>query len=110
LSDYEGRVLDLGNSWHPLCQCLVHGGFRRSAGTRAAIESEPLEGRQLAAVERSDEGCAAGVGDLGVGEAEHLELRQHSSRRRQRTCRRRRRQKGGESLVAEWAAEETESL
>ena len=60
---------------------------------------EPLERRQHAAVERSGEGGAAGVGDLVAAEVELLELRQHFSRRRQRTCRRRRRQEGGEGYV-----------
>ena len=56
------------------CQGLVHGGYRRAAG-RDAKKQEALEGRQRAAVERRGEGGAAGVGDLGAGEAEHLELR-----------------------------------
>ena len=63
-----------------------------------------LERRQRAAVERSGEGGAAGVGDLGVAEVERLELRQPSRRRRRRTCRRRRRHEGGEALVAERVA------
>eukprot|EP00964_Phaeocystis_antarctica_P144937 scaffold110839_cov60-Phaeocystis_antarctica.AAC.1 len=43
-------------------------------------------------------------------EAELLELREHSSWRRQRTCRRQRRHEGGEALVAERVAPETETL
>merc|ERR1712086_777934 len=76
------------------------------------MQIEVLECWQRAAVERRGEGGAAGVGDLGVDEVERLELRQHSSRRRQRTCRRwrQRRHEGGEVLVAERVATETESL
>jgi hypothetical protein len=88
-------------------QCRVHGGFRCAAGGNA-VQKESLERRQRAAVERGGEGSAAGVGDLGVVEVELLELRQHSSRR---TCRRRRWcHEGGEALVAEWVAAETETL
>ena len=65
----------------------VHGVLRRGAG-RDAIQVELLERRQRAAVDRSGEGGAAGVGDLGAVEVEHLELRQPSRRRRRRTCRR----------------------
>ena len=45
-------------------QCLMHGGLRRGAG-RGASHRDKLERRQRAAVERSDESGAAGVGDLG---------------------------------------------
>ena len=48
------------------------GGFRRLAGGDA-IQKELLECRQRAAVERSGEGGAAGVGDLGVAEVERLD-------------------------------------
>eukprot|EP00964_Phaeocystis_antarctica_P085169 scaffold53745_cov66-Phaeocystis_antarctica.AAC.2 len=89
-------------------QCLVHGSLSRGAG-RDAVQVEPLEGRQLAAVERSGEGGAAGVGDLGVVEVELLELLQPSGRRRRRTCRQWRHE-GGEALVAERVARETDSL
>ena len=68
------------------------------------MQVELLERRQRAAVERSGEGGAAGVGDLGAAEVEPLELRQPSRRRRRRTCRRRRRHEGGEALVAERVA------
>ena len=50
-------------------QCLLHGGLRRGAG-RDAIQRDTLERWQRAAVERSSEGGAAGVGDLGVAEVE----------------------------------------
>ena len=53
----------------------IHGGLRRGAG-RDAIQVEPLERRHRAAVERSGEGGAAGVGDLGALEVKLLELRQ----------------------------------
>ena len=91
------------------CQCLTHGGIRRGAGW-AAVQIERLERRQRAAVERSDEGGAAGVGDLGAAEVEPLELRQPSSRRRRRTCWQRRRQEGGEALVAKRVANEIDAL
>eukprot|EP00964_Phaeocystis_antarctica_P103999 scaffold69192_cov72-Phaeocystis_antarctica.AAC.3 len=91
------------------CQCLMHGGLRRVAG-RAAVKVHFLERRQNAAVERSGQGGAAGVGDLGVVEEEQPELRQHSRRRRQRTCRRRRRHEGGEALVAERVVNQSEIL
>eukprot|EP00964_Phaeocystis_antarctica_P090161 scaffold57657_cov63-Phaeocystis_antarctica.AAC.4 len=87
----------------------LHGGHRRGAG-RDAAQAEILERRQRAAVERSGEGGAAGVGDLGVVEVELLELLQHCSRRRRRTYRQRRRQEGGKALVAERFADEKESL
>eukprot|EP00964_Phaeocystis_antarctica_P053247 scaffold31252_cov63-Phaeocystis_antarctica.AAC.2 len=87
------------------------------------VHDELLERRKHTAVERGGKGGAAGVGDLGVAEVEHLELRQpyfrqvellelrqHSSRRWRRTCKRRRRQKGGETLVAERVIVETETL
>eukprot|EP00964_Phaeocystis_antarctica_P108109 scaffold72754_cov67-Phaeocystis_antarctica.AAC.2 len=85
-----------------------HGSHRRGAG-RDACKIDLSKRRQRAAVERGGEGGAAGIGDLGVVEAELLELRQHSSRRR-RSCRRRRRHEGGEALVAERVATETEPL
>eukprot|EP00964_Phaeocystis_antarctica_P015839 scaffold8755_cov46-Phaeocystis_antarctica.AAC.2 len=87
-----------------LVASLIHGGYRRGAGGDVIKIVEFLERRQHAAIERSRESGAAGVGDLGVAEAERLELRQHSSRRRWRTCRRRRRQEGNEALVAERVA------
>ena len=62
----------------------IHGGLRRGAG-RDAVHAEMLERWQRAAVERSGEGGAAGVGDLGVVEVEPLELRQSSRRRWRRT-------------------------
>eukprot|EP00964_Phaeocystis_antarctica_P061570 scaffold36809_cov56-Phaeocystis_antarctica.AAC.4 len=65
-------------------ECRIHGVYRRGAG-RDVVQIERLERRQRAAVERRGEGGAAGVGDLGGAEAEHLELRQHTSRRRRRT-------------------------
>jgi hypothetical protein len=52
-------------------QCLLDGEFCRGAGRRAR-DMEVLEHRQRAAVERSGEGGAAGVGDLGVAEVERL--------------------------------------
>ena len=84
-------------------ECRLDGISRRAAG-RDAVQIELLERRQRAAVERSDKGGAAGVGDLCAPEVQPPELRQHSRRRRQRTCRRRRRQEGGEALVAERVA------
>ena len=48
----------------------MHGGLRRSAGRDAAQEDQ-LERRQRAAVERSGEGGAAGVGDLGPAEIKY---------------------------------------
>ena len=81
---------------------------RRWHGCRPGTEL--LERRQRAAAERSGEGGAAGVCDLGAIEVEPLELRQPSRRRRRRTCRRRRRHEGGEALVAERVAAETETL
>ena len=53
--------------------CRIHGGLRRGAGSRG-VENELLERRQRAAVERRGQNGAAGVGNLGVVEAEHLEL------------------------------------
>merc|ERR1719424_1343577 len=83
------------------CQCLSDASSRRLAGG-GAKQNDAQKGRQRAAIKCGGKGGAAGVGDLGAVEVEHLELRQHSSRRRQRTCRRRRRrQEGGEALVAE---------
>eukprot|EP00964_Phaeocystis_antarctica_P063434 scaffold38088_cov61-Phaeocystis_antarctica.AAC.2 len=82
------------------CQCLTHGGLRRGAG-RDANQIYCLERWQRAAVERSGQGGAASVGDLSAAEVEHLELREHSSRRRLRTWRRRRHE-GSEAPVAEW--------
>ena len=78
----------------------MHSFLRRGAG-KNAIQGEDLERRQRAAVGRGGKSGAAGVGDLGVNEAERLELLQPSSRQQQRTCRRRRRHEGGEALVAE---------
>eukprot|EP00964_Phaeocystis_antarctica_P082094 scaffold51448_cov64-Phaeocystis_antarctica.AAC.10 len=86
-----------------------HGSLCRGTG-RAAVHIEQHERRKRAVVEPSGEGGAAGVGDLGVVEDEHLELRQPCSRRRQRTCRRRRRHEGGEALVAERIVAEVELL
>eukprot|EP00964_Phaeocystis_antarctica_P120564 scaffold84286_cov63-Phaeocystis_antarctica.AAC.8 len=80
-----------------------HGSLCRIAG-RGASQIDQLERRQRTAVERDGKGGAAGVGDLGVAEAEPLELRQHTSRRRWRTCRQRRRHEGGEALVTAWVA------
>ena len=54
-----------------------HSGLRRGAG-RGASKTEVLERRQRAVVERSGKDSAAGVGDLGVVEAEQPELRQYS--------------------------------
>ena len=48
---------------------LMHSVLCRVAG-RDAVQMEPLERRQRAAVECSGEGGAAGVGDLGVAEEE----------------------------------------
>ena len=48
------------------------GSFRRLADG-GAIQKKRLERRQRAAVERSGEGGAAGVGDLGVAEVERLD-------------------------------------
>eukprot|EP00964_Phaeocystis_antarctica_P064668 scaffold38934_cov55-Phaeocystis_antarctica.AAC.2 len=102
-----------------LPHCHSHGFSRRGAGG-GADQNEERKRRQrpaapqpltaAAAVERGGQGCAAGVGDLGAAEVELLELRQSSSRRRRRTCRRRRRHEGGEALVAERVASETEVL
>eukprot|EP00964_Phaeocystis_antarctica_P097291 scaffold63449_cov66-Phaeocystis_antarctica.AAC.2 len=100
------------------CQCSMHGVYRRITGRDgSAAQKEPLKRRQRAPVERGSQGVAADVGDLGVHEAEQLELLQPSSRRRRRTCRRRRRtcrrrrrHEGGEALVAERVAPETEVL
>ena len=47
----------------------MRGGLPRGA-RRDAPQLEVLERRQRAAVERSSEGGAAGVGDLGVAEVE----------------------------------------
>eukprot|EP00964_Phaeocystis_antarctica_P157742 scaffold128061_cov72-Phaeocystis_antarctica.AAC.2 len=88
---------------------LIHGGLRRGAG-RDVVQKEIPERRQRAAVERSGEGGAAGVGDLGVAKVEHPELRQYSRRQRRHTWRRRRRHEGGEALVAERVALEKENL
>eukprot|EP00964_Phaeocystis_antarctica_P018554 scaffold10246_cov63-Phaeocystis_antarctica.AAC.3 len=76
------------------------------------MQIETLESWQCAAVERSGQSGAAGVGDLGVVEVERRELRQHSSRRRQRTCRRWRwrRHEGGDALVTKQVVREFESL
>ena len=68
------------------------------------VREELLERRQRAAIERSGEGCAAGVGDLGVVDVERPEVRQHTCRRRRCTYRQRC-HKGGEALVAERVAE-----
>ena len=68
------------------------------------VKRDLLEGWQRAAVERGDEGGAAGVGDPGEVEVEPLELRQPPSRRRRRTCQQPRRHEGGETLVAERVA------
>eukprot|EP00964_Phaeocystis_antarctica_P075647 scaffold46710_cov62-Phaeocystis_antarctica.AAC.1 len=70
---------------------------------------EDFERGQCAAVERSSDSGATGLGDLGPAEVERLERRQHSSRRRRRTCRKRRHE-GGEALVAERAVTKIESL
>ena len=78
----------------------MHGDLCRGTG-KDAVQVDLLEGRQRAVVKRRGEGGAAGVGDLGVVEVEHLELRQHSSRRR-------RRHEGGEAPVAERVAKEVE--
>ena len=55
----------------------MHGGYRRSPRRAGWDTAQPdlLERSQRAAVERSGEGGAAGVGDLGADEIEHLELR-----------------------------------
>eukprot|EP00964_Phaeocystis_antarctica_P021783 scaffold12091_cov69-Phaeocystis_antarctica.AAC.3 len=89
------------------CQCLLHSVLCHVA-SRGTVQIDTPKGRQRDAVERGDEGGAAGVGDLGPFEAEPLELRQPSSRRRRRTCRRQRRHEGGEALVAERVATEIE--
>eukprot|EP00964_Phaeocystis_antarctica_P117289 scaffold81118_cov62-Phaeocystis_antarctica.AAC.3 len=99
----------------------VHGCGSHTSGARDNIvlcrgagrdgsQIEVLEHRQSAADERSDEGGAAGVGDLGVAEVDPRELLQPSSRRRRRPCRRRRRQEGGEALVTERVSHEAEIL
>eukprot|EP00964_Phaeocystis_antarctica_P024588 scaffold13773_cov68-Phaeocystis_antarctica.AAC.4 len=88
-------------------QSHMHGNLRRDAG-RDAKQIELLERRQRAAVERSGEGGAAGVGDLGLGEVEELELRQPCRWQRQCTCRRRRRHEGSKALVAERVAPQKE--
>eukprot|EP00964_Phaeocystis_antarctica_P051545 scaffold30081_cov49-Phaeocystis_antarctica.AAC.3 len=75
---------------------------------RTTIQREVLERRQRAAVERGGQRGAAGVGDLCAPEVERLELLQASSLRRQHTCRRRQRHEGGDALVAERVAIETE--
>eukprot|EP00964_Phaeocystis_antarctica_P034223 scaffold19439_cov56-Phaeocystis_antarctica.AAC.5 len=97
-------------------QCQIDGAelraaVRRDSAGRGGLQLEVLEDRQRAAVDRSRERCAAGVGDLGEAEAEHLELCQPSSRRRHRTCRRRRRRhEGGDALVAERVVAEIDIL
>eukprot|EP00964_Phaeocystis_antarctica_P057225 scaffold33843_cov39-Phaeocystis_antarctica.AAC.2 len=81
----------------------------RSSFFLSRASSTAARAAALAGMLRSGEGGAAGVGDLGVVEAELLELRQHSSRRWQRTCGQRRwRQEGGKALVAERVVSETE--
>eukprot|EP00964_Phaeocystis_antarctica_P021564 scaffold11978_cov65-Phaeocystis_antarctica.AAC.5 len=89
------------------CQRRIHRFLRCDAG-RDIIQLENLERRQRAAVERSGQRRAAGVGDLSEVEDERLQLLQPSSRRRQRTCRRRRRHEGGDALVAERVGGKTE--
>ena len=86
----------------------MHGSRRRDAGGITKVER--VERRQRAAVERGDQGCTPGVGDLGAFEVELLELLQPSSRRRRRACSRRRRYEGGEALVAERVVREAELL
>ena len=69
-------------------QCHIGSGcgFRRSANRDAPIKltfgelHNPLCPR--ATVDRCGEGGAAGVGDVGAAEEEHLELRQTSYRQR----------------------------
>ena len=78
----------------------MHIKYRRVAG-RDVLQADTFECRQRAIVQRRDQCGAAGVGDLSLQEAEHLELRQPWIRQRQRTCRRRRRHKGGEAFVAQ---------
>eukprot|EP00964_Phaeocystis_antarctica_P023331 scaffold13058_cov72-Phaeocystis_antarctica.AAC.3 len=91
-----------------LVESLLHGGLRHGTGG-GGLQDDSLERRQRASVERSGEGCAAGVGDLGAAEVELLERRQPSSRWLRRTCRRRRRHEGGEALVAEWIEAKSET-
>eukprot|EP00964_Phaeocystis_antarctica_P026614 scaffold14992_cov69-Phaeocystis_antarctica.AAC.6 len=90
-----------------------HSGLRRGAG-RGVFKTEVLERRQRAAVERSGQGGAAGVGDLGAVEAEQPELRQYSRPAtrasppsRRRTCRL---HEGGKALVADRVTIKIETL
>ena len=73
------------------------------------MEIEIHERWQRVAVERRGQGGAAGVGNLGVPEREHTELRQHTCVPK-RTRQRRRRHEGGDALVAERAVHEYELL
>ena len=80
---------------------LVHGIYRRAAG-RDALQVEALERWQRAAPQPRGQVSAAGVGDLGLAEVEHLELRQRFSLSSAcgggaSICRRRRHE-GGEAL------------
>ena len=50
-----------------------HQGVCRRVAGRDTLQIELLECRQRAAVERSGEGGAAGVGDLGAVEVERLD-------------------------------------
>ncbi len=56
-------------------ECAKHGVEGRRAGASRAGKVEELERRQRAAIERSDKGGAANVGDLAEREVEQLELR-----------------------------------
>eukprot|EP00964_Phaeocystis_antarctica_P116261 scaffold80203_cov73-Phaeocystis_antarctica.AAC.9 len=97
----SGSAGNASGGTRPCRKCRSHGCPRRGAG------SVHLEHRQRAAVKRSGQGGAAGVGDLGVPEVELVELRQPS---RQPSSRRRRRHEGGEALVTERVAWEIEML
>ena len=54
---------------HQIAASLIHGGLRRGKG-RDVVQIEALKRRQRTAVERSGDGGAAGVGDLGAEEVE----------------------------------------
>ena len=57
---------------------MKHGLYRRITA-RDVEDVKALERRSCAAVKRSGEGGAAGVGDLSVAEAERLELRRFAA-------------------------------
>ena len=93
-------------------ECRKNSLLRRVAG-RSAIQSDILERRQRAAVERGGQSGASRVGDLGRGaEVDKSALSFFSPPVvvRSAACRRRRRQESGEALVAERVASKNELL